>query len=60
MNPRNPEQQKQEGVQKYQAVFHLDHGTWENIIEAFDIKRSIIPHRQPDPGAKVSAGGWYA
>ena len=49
-----------ENLQKRQAVFHLDFEIWEDIIETFEIKASIIPHRQPDPGAQVSANGWYA
>lgn len=51
---------KPEEVKKHQAVFHLDFDTWEGLIEAFDIRQSIIPHRQPDPMAQASASGWYA
>ena len=52
--------QKEMGnMQKHQAVFHLDFETWEDIVETFDIKESIIPHRKPDPAASVSATGWY-
>lgn len=45
--------------QKHQAVFHLDFETWEDIIQTFDIKESIIPHRTPDPATTLGATGWY-
>ncbi|KAI4218391.1 MAG: hypothetical protein L6R40_008778, partial [Gallowayella cf. fulva] len=47
------------GTQKHQAVFHLDFDTWEDLIDAFDIKQSIIPHRQSEEDAQVNAAGWY-
>lgn len=50
---------QKENISKHQAVFHLDYETWEDIIEAYDIKESIIPHRQSDEVAQVSASGWY-
>ena len=56
---RTPRQIQEENISKHQAVFHLDYETWEDIIEAYDIKESIIPHRQSDEVAQVSASGWY-
>ena len=50
---------QEENISKHQAVFHLDYESWGDIIEAFDIKESIIPHRLPDEVAQVSASGWY-
>ncbi|KAL8780766.1 MAG: hypothetical protein Q9213_006313 [Squamulea squamosa] len=47
------------GAQKHQAVFHLDYDTWMDLIDAFDIKRSIIPHRQSEDEAQVNPSGWY-
>ncbi|KAL8805026.1 MAG: hypothetical protein Q9182_002228 [Xanthomendoza sp. 2 TL-2023] len=47
------------GTQKHQAVFHLDFETWEDLIDAFDIKESIIPHRQSEDEPQVNASGWY-
>ncbi|KAG8525854.1 uncharacterized protein KY384_000614 [Bacidia gigantensis] len=58
-HPRNPKDQREQGVQKHQAVFHLDFETWEDIVEAFKIRKSIIPHRQPDPHVQIGATGWY-
>ena len=56
---RSPQQIQDENNSKHQAVFHLDYETWEEIIDVFDIKESIIPHRQSDEVAQVSASGWY-
>ena len=51
---------QEENISKHQAVFHLDFETWEEIIDIYDIKESIIPHRQSDEEANVGASGWYA
>ena len=56
---RSRQQIHDESITKHQAVFHLDHKTWLDIIEAFDIKESIIPHRQSDEVTQLSASGWY-
>lgn len=58
-NARQAEQMKIQGVEKHQAVFHLDYQTWEDLIGAYDIKESIIPHRESDDVAPVGASGWY-
>lgn len=55
----SPQEIQEKNISKHQAVFHLDYETWEEIIEVFDIKESIIPHRQSDEVAQVSASGWY-
>ncbi|KAL8920688.1 MAG: hypothetical protein Q9172_004402 [Xanthocarpia lactea] len=47
------------GTQKHQAVFHLDFDTWEDLIDAFDINHSIIPHRPSEDEPQVNASGWY-
>ena len=44
--------------QKHQAVFHLDFETWEDLISTFDIKQSIIPHREPDEEVRDGHAGW--
>ena len=56
---RTAQQIQDENISKHQAVFHLDYETWADIVEAFDIKESIIPHRQSDEIAQLSASGWY-
>ena len=48
-----------EPLERHQAVFHLDFETWEDLIEAFDLQKSIIPNRQSDDIPQVSASGWY-
>ncbi|KAL8738708.1 MAG: hypothetical protein Q9181_000530 [Wetmoreana brouardii] len=47
------------GAQKHQAVFHLDFETWEDLIDAFEIEQSIIPHREEEDQPQVNASGWY-
>lgn len=58
-SPANLKKIKDEGLQKHQAVFHLDFETWEDLVDAYDIKESIIPHRDEDGGTQVNASGWY-
>ncbi|KAL8792999.1 MAG: hypothetical protein Q9195_004403 [Heterodermia aff. obscurata] len=45
--------------ERHQAVLHLDFDTWEDLIEAFDIKESLIPHREAGQN-QIGATGWYA
>ncbi|KAL8945034.1 MAG: hypothetical protein Q9216_000018 [Gyalolechia sp. 2 TL-2023] len=47
------------GAQKHQAVFHLDFDVWEALIDAFDIKQSVIPHRESEERPRVNSSGWY-
>ncbi|MCJ1286145.1 nuclear protein [Xylographa opegraphella] len=56
---RSKQQIHDENISKHQAVFHLDYETWEDIIESFDIQRSIIPNRSSDEGTQVGPNGWY-
>ncbi|SLM34802.1 Nse4/EID protein, Nse3/MAGE-binding domain [Lasallia pustulata] len=58
--PRTAAELKEHGIHKHQAVFHLDFPTWRDLVDTFDIKDCIIPHRQSDEGAQVGATGWYA
>ncbi len=58
-DPRKPNEIQEQNISKHQAVFHLNFETWEDLIDTFDIKKSIIPNRQPDPAAHID-GGWYA
>lgn len=43
-----------------QAVLSLDMATWEDLIVAFDIKETIIPHRREDNHENAGQKGWYA
>ncbi|KAF2634805.1 Nse4-domain-containing protein [Massarina eburnea CBS 473.64] len=47
-----------QNMEKQQAIFSLDYQTWQDLIEAFNIKESLIPHRVSEQ-AKVASGGWY-
>ncbi|KAL8641376.1 MAG: hypothetical protein Q9228_001807 [Teloschistes exilis] len=55
----NEQQQATSGAQKHQAVFHLDFETWEDLIDAFELEKSIIPHREDEDQQPVNASGWY-
>ena len=58
--PASKDEIKEQGIQKHQAVFHLDFPIWEDVVSAFEIKESIIPHRQPTEGTQqLGATGWY-
>jgi hypothetical protein len=56
--PFSLQEQRDKHVQKHQAVFSLDWPTWKKLIDAFDIKEPLIPHRAPEQTA-LAAGGWY-
>lgn len=56
--PFTIEEHREQNVQKHQAVFSLDWGTWKKLIQAFSIQEPIIPHRVAEE-TNVSAGGWY-
>jgi hypothetical protein len=44
--PYPPHEAQAKRIQKYQAIFSLDFETWRDIVEEFDIKECIIPHRE--------------
>lgn len=52
-------QQREQNVSKHQGVFSLDWPTWLKLIEAYDLKQPLIPHRNDDGGQQVTAHGWY-
>ncbi|KAK0513080.1 hypothetical protein JMJ35_004066 [Cladonia borealis] len=58
--PRSKEEIQEQNISKQQAVFQIDFEWWENIIDAFEIEESIIPHRVFDEEANVAPSGWYA
>ncbi len=57
--PRNAEEIQRDNISKQQGVFHIDFDTWEDIIDAYDIKECVIPHRQTEEEANIGASGWY-
>lgn len=54
-----PEEEESGTQERHQAVLHLDFDTWEDLIDAFDIKDSLIPHRQTGQEVQLGATGWY-
>lgn len=51
-------EQRENNVQKNQAVLSIDYNTWQMFIQAFDITEPLIPHREQE--ADIAPGGWYA
>ena len=58
--PRTKAEIEVEGAHKHQSVIALDMAEWEELIELFDIKESMIKHREEEERAPVGAKGWYA
>ncbi|KKK11827.1 hypothetical protein AOCH_003738, partial [Aspergillus ochraceoroseus] len=56
--PFAPREAQRRGVQKHQSVFSLDFDTWRELIEVYNIKDSIIPHREEEKDN--TAQGWYS
>jgi hypothetical protein len=48
------------GPSKHQAVIALDMASWEELIELYDIRESMIQHREEEQHTSVGAKGWYA
>jgi hypothetical protein len=46
-------------AKKHQSVFHIDYDMWKDLIETFEIKESVIPHRIDDGERQLGATGWY-
>ncbi|KAJ5176671.1 uncharacterized protein N7482_002548 [Penicillium canariense] len=44
-------------IQKHQAIFSLDFETWADLVNVFDIKKSIIAHREETQ--EESGQTWY-
>ncbi|KAL1957707.1 hypothetical protein VTO42DRAFT_5550 [Malbranchea cinnamomea] len=57
-----PSEAQRKGLQRRQAVFTLDFETWEDLIEAYNITESIIPHRDDEEELQQAsrATGWYS
>lgn len=55
--PYAPSEAQKRGIHKHQAVFSLDFETWQAIIDLYDRKDCIIPHRQEEQ--HETRRGWY-
>ncbi|KAJ5146085.1 uncharacterized protein N7515_000649 [Penicillium bovifimosum] len=56
--PFAPNEAQRKGLQKHQSVFSLDHETWSDICETFELEDSIISHREEVEGETSTS--WYS
>lgn len=45
---------------RHQAIMSIDMATWRDIIDAFDIKEPMIPHRREEEPQGPGERGWYS
>jgi non-structural maintenance of chromosomes element 4 len=45
---------------RHQSILSIDMPTWREVIEVFDIKEPLIPHRQEQQTGGPGAKGWYS
>ncbi|KAK3310773.1 Nse4 C-terminal-domain-containing protein [Chaetomium strumarium] len=59
---RNPsaETSRSKAAMRHQAIMSIDMATWRDIIEAFNIKEPMIPHRQEEAQQGPGTRGWYS
>lgn len=73
---QDPDDSDGEGVPTFQVVLELDMETWkvgispvltlclahgpQEAIRVFDIKKSVIPHRDYEQPASLDPNKWYA
>jgi hypothetical protein len=55
--PRGVSEQRNEGAQKHQAIFSIDHPTWQMFIDAYGMREPLIPHREQEENN--SGAQWY-
>lgn len=51
--------QRKNKTRKHQAVLAIDYGTWKQLIDAFEIRESMIPHRDDEQPTQMGERGWY-
>ena len=51
------ELEKMEGLQSRQKIIEFDMQTWKDIIQVYNLKEPMIPHRKPSVG--LGASKWY-
>jgi len=56
--PKTVSEQHERGAARHQAIFSLDYVTWKKLTKAFDIRTSLIAHRN-DEQTTMNAQGWY-
>ncbi|RAO68749.1 uncharacterized protein BHQ10_004761 [Talaromyces amestolkiae] len=58
--PYAPLEAQQRGIQKHQLIWSLNFEIWQQLVETFDIKESIIPHRNDEEFQRQNQHGWYS
>jgi hypothetical protein len=48
------------GVARRQAVLGMDVASWKELIDVFDIKQPMIPHRKEGNVRKAGGTSWYS
>lgn len=48
------------GAMRHQAIMSIDFATWRDLIDAFEIKTPMIPHREEEDNTGPGAKGWYS
>lgn len=48
------------GAMRHQAIMSIDFATWRDLIDAFEIKTPMIPHREEEENTGPGAKGWYS
>ncbi|KAK4453503.1 Nse4 C-terminal-domain-containing protein [Podospora aff. communis PSN243] len=57
---KNGTTQTKHAPQRHQSIMSLDMDIWRDIIDAFSIEKSMIPHRQEEDNSGPGARGWYS
>ncbi|KAK1750282.1 Non-structural maintenance of chromosomes element 4 A [Echria macrotheca] len=52
--------QSRHGAMRHQAIMSIDMEIWKDVIDAFNIKEPMIPHRQEEATGGPGARGWYS
>lgn len=59
-DPQGPNQAREHGIQKHQAIFSLDFETFEDLIEVYNIRKPVIPPRdEQDAEARKGAVSFW-
>jgi len=45
---------------RHQAIMSIDYASWRDLIDAFEIKTPMIPHRREEDNTGPGAKGWYS
>jgi hypothetical protein len=56
----NEPKERGKDTAKHQAIFSIDYGTWQDLIQAYNITNPMIEHRDDGQAAPaMGARGWY-